>query len=76
MLTLQGYRIPKDHREAMLKKELTVRPFSIVKPQFQPKYKVWHEDSQWLYLPKHFGLERYGPVGTLAIKAAPIRTAK
>jgi len=62
MLTLQGYRIPKDHREAMLKKELTVRPFSIVKPQFQPKYKVWHEDSKWLYLPKHFGIERYGQV--------------
>jgi superfamily II DNA or RNA helicase len=49
----------------MLKKSLTVRPFSMVKPQFQPKYKVYHEDSQWLYLPKHFGLERYGPVGTL-----------
>ena len=62
MLTLQGYRIPKDHREAMLKKELTVRPFSIVKPQFQPKYKVWHEDAKNLYLPKHFGIERYGQV--------------
>jgi len=65
MLTLQGYRIPKDHREAMLKKALTVRPFSFVKPQFQPKYKVWHEDSQWLYLPKHFGIERYGGVPTM-----------
>ena len=62
MLTLQGYRIPKDHREAMLKKTLTVRPFSMVKPQFQPKYKVWHEDAKSLYLPKHFGIERYGPV--------------
>jgi superfamily II DNA or RNA helicase len=65
MLTLQGYRIPKDHRELLLKKALTVRPFSFVKPQFQPKYKVWHEDSKWLYLPKHFGLERYGGVPTL-----------
>ena len=62
MLTLQGYQIPKDHREAMLKKALTVRPFSIVKPQFQPKYKVWHEDAKSLYLPKHFGIERYGQV--------------
>ena len=62
MLTLQGYQIPKDHREAMLKKTLTVRPFSIVKPQFQPKYKVWHEDAKSLYLPKHFGIERYGQV--------------
>ena len=62
MLTLQGYRIPKDHRELMLKKALTVRPFSMVKPQFQPKYKVWHEDGKNLYLPKHFGIERYGQV--------------
>jgi len=62
MLTLQGYRIPKDHRELMLKKALTVRPFSMVKPQFQPKYKVWHEDAKNLYLPKHFGIERYGQV--------------
>ena len=62
MLTLQGYQIPKDHRELLLKKALTVRPFSMVKPQFQPKYKVWHEDTKSLYLPKHFGIERYGPV--------------
>jgi superfamily II DNA or RNA helicase len=62
MLTLQGYQIPKDHRELLLKKALTVRPFSMVKPQFQPKYKVWHEDAKFLYLPKHFGIERYGPV--------------
>lgn len=62
MLTLQGYQIPKDHRELLLKKALTVRPFSMVKPQFQPKYKVWHEDTKFLYLPKHFGIERYGPV--------------
>jgi superfamily II DNA or RNA helicase len=62
MLTLQGYQIPKDHRELMLKKALTVRPFSMIKPQFQPKYKVWHEDTKFLYLPKHFGIERYGPV--------------
>jgi superfamily II DNA or RNA helicase len=62
MLTLQGYQIPKDHRELLLKKALTVRPFSMVKPQFQPKYKVWHEDAKSLYLPKHFGIERYGPV--------------
>ena len=62
MLTLQGYQIPKDHRELLLKKALTVRPFSMVKPQFQPKYKVWHEDTKFLYLPKHFGIERYGSV--------------
>jgi superfamily II DNA or RNA helicase len=30
----------------------------------QPKYKVYHEDSKYLYLPKHFGIERYGDVPT------------
>jgi len=71
MLTLQGYQIPKDHREAMLKKALTVRPFSIVKPQFQPKYKVWHEDAKNLYLPKHFGIERYGQVPEREVAKTP-----
>ena len=65
MLTLHGYRIPKDHRELALKKALTVKPFSFVNPMAVPRYTVYHEDRQWLYLPKHFGLERYGPVPTL-----------
>ena len=65
MLTIHGYQIPKDSRELALKKALTVRPFSFVNPMAQPKYRVYHEDSKWLYLPKHFGIERYGPVGTL-----------
>jgi len=64
MLTIHGYQIPKDSRELALKKVLTVRPFSFVNPMAQPKYKVYHEDSKWLYLPKHFGIERYGVVPT------------
>jgi len=65
MLTIHGYQIPKDSRELALKKALTVRPFSFVNPMAQPKYGVYHEDTKHLYLPKHFGLERFGPVGTL-----------
>ena len=64
MLTIHGYQIPKDSRELALKKALTVRPFSFVNPMAQPKYKVYHEDTKWLYLPKHFGIERYGAVPT------------
>jgi superfamily II DNA or RNA helicase len=64
MLTIHGYQIPKDSRELALKKALTVRPFSFVNPMAQPKYKVYHEDSKYLYLPKHFGIERYGDVPT------------
>jgi len=65
MLTIHGYQRPKDSSEPALKKALTVRPFSIVKPQFQPKYPVYHEDKKYLYLPKHFGIERYGQVPSL-----------
>ncbi len=64
MLTIHGYQIPKDSRELALKKALTVRPFSFVNPMAQPKYGVYYEDGRWLYLPKHFGLERYGAVPT------------
>jgi len=62
MLTIHGYRIPKDSRELALKKELTIRPFSFVNPQRQPKYPVYHEDSKYLYLPKHYGIDRFGTV--------------
>ena len=65
MLTIHGYQRIKDSSELALKKALTVRPFSIVKPQFQPKYPVYHEDKKYLYLPKHFGIERYGQVPSL-----------
>ena len=64
MLTIHGYQIPKDAREIALKKALTVRPFSFVNPMAQPKYGVYHEDKTHLYLPKHFGIERYGAVPT------------
>jgi superfamily II DNA or RNA helicase len=62
MLTIHGYQVPKDARELALKKDLTVRPFSFVNPTSQPKYKVYHEDSKHLYLPKHFGIDRFGLV--------------
>ena len=65
MLTIHGYQIPKDSRELALKKALTVRPFSFVNPMAQPKYGVYHEDKTHLYLPKHFGIERFGSVESL-----------
>jgi len=62
MLTIHGYRIPKSANEAALKKALMVKPFSIINPHAVPRYPVYHEDKQYLYLPKHFGLERFGEV--------------
>lgn len=65
MLTLHGYRIPKDARELPLKKALSVKPFSFVNPAAVPRYPVYYEDKSNLYLPKHFGIERYGEVPSL-----------
>ena len=62
MLTINGYRIAKTDNELVLKKALTVKPFSIINPQAVPRYKVYHEDKQHLYLPKHYGLDKFGPV--------------
>jgi len=63
MLTLRGYRIEQSVATQALKKELIVRPYVnplFVKPQFVPKYPVFTEDSQYVYVPKQFGVERFG----------------
>jgi superfamily II DNA or RNA helicase len=72
MLTIHGYQLPKDSRELALKKALTVRPFSFVNPMAQPKYPVYHETKAHLYVPKHFGIERFGlPPTTRDVAATP-----
>jgi superfamily II DNA or RNA helicase len=62
MLTLNGYQITKTSNEAVLKKALTVKPFSIINPHAVPRYPVYHEDKKHLYLPKHYGIDKFGPV--------------
>ena len=62
MLTLNGYQITKTANELSLKKALTVKPFSLINPHAVPRYKVYYEDKEHLYLPKHFGLDRFGAV--------------
>ena len=62
MLTLNGYQIAKTSNEAAIKKALTVKPFSIINPHAVPRYPVYHEDKKHLYLPKHYGLDKFGPV--------------
>jgi superfamily II DNA or RNA helicase len=55
-----------------LKKALTVRPFSFVNPMAQPKYPVYHETKTHLYVPKHFGIERFGvPPSTRDVASTP-----
>jgi superfamily II DNA or RNA helicase len=65
MLTIQGYQIKKSEKDAALKKALTVKPFSIINPHAVPRYPVYHEDKEYLYLPKHYGLDNFGKVPSL-----------
>lgn len=65
MLTLNGYKVTKVNVPVEeLCKTLTVRPSipSVFVPNKNaiPRYKVYREVEDALYLPKHFGIERFG----------------
>ena len=63
MLTLNGYKVEKTDVEE-LRKILTVKPYVpkvfMPNPNAIPRYKVYKEVEDALYLPKHFGIEKYG----------------
>jgi superfamily II DNA or RNA helicase len=66
MLTLNGYKVPKATVPVeQLRKTLTVKPYVpkvfVSNPNSVPRYRVYKEVEDSLYLPKHFGLEQYGP---------------
>jgi superfamily II DNA or RNA helicase len=65
MLTLNGYKIHKEKVPVeQVRKLLTVKPYVptvFVNPKAVPKYKVYKETEDSLYLPKHYGIETYGP---------------
>ena len=66
MLTLHGYRIPKTEVQNLihLKGCLTVRPYIpkvFVDPRFVARYPVYKESEKYIYVPKHYGIEEYGP---------------
>jgi superfamily II DNA or RNA helicase len=68
-LTIQGYRVAKkDVKNVLsLKGILTVKPYIpsvFVKPQFITKYPVYRETEEYFYVPKHYGIENFGPVKT------------
>ena len=67
MLTLQGYRVPKAQIEHLhhIKGLLNVKPYIpsvFVKPQYVSRFEVYRECDEFLYVPKHFGIERFGPI--------------
>lgn len=67
MLTLNGYRLSKSTNPPLeeLRKTLTVKPYVpkvfVSNPNAVPRYKVYSEALDCLYLPKHFGIAKYGP---------------
>ena len=66
MLTLNGYRIPKSEIQNLihLKGLLTVRPYIpkvFVDPRFVSRYPVYKESENYIYVPKHYGIEEFGP---------------
>jgi superfamily II DNA or RNA helicase len=68
MLTLNGYKVlktnPNVHAE-QLRKTLTVKPYIpsvfVANKNAVPRYKVYAEVEDAFYLPKHFGIESFGP---------------
>jgi superfamily II DNA or RNA helicase len=65
MLTLNGYRVQKNKVSVEeLKKVLTVKPYipKVFMPNANsvPRYKVYMETADWVYVPKHYGIEHYG----------------
>ena len=67
MLSKKGYAIKKINNEANnklindLKKELTVSPHITFNKNIQPDvFPVYIEDTEYLYMPKYFGIKKYG----------------
>lgn len=65
MLTLNGYKVEKSNVSVEeLRKTLTVKPYvpKVFMPNQNaiPRYKVYGEVEDSMYLPKHYGIEKYG----------------
>lgn len=68
-LTIHGYRIAKKDVSNLnhLKGVLTVKPYIpsvFVKPQYVQRYPVYKESEEYIYVPKHYGIQEYGSYGT------------
>jgi superfamily II DNA or RNA helicase len=65
MLTLNGYKVSKATVPVeQLRKTLTVKPnvpkVFVSNPNSVPRYRVYKEVEDALYLPKHYGIAEYG----------------
>lgn len=78
MLTRNGYKLEKSAIPDItkLKKELTVKPnipAVFVQPRFVKKYPVYSETENFMYVPKQFGVARFGPAATDMVAVASDR---
>ena len=69
MLTLNGYKVEKSNVSVEeLRKTLTVKPYIpkvfMPNPNMIPRYRVFKETDDALYLPKHYGIDKYGEPAT------------
>jgi hypothetical protein len=65
MLTQKGYRILKKEIQNLnhIKGVLQVKPFIpsvFVKPQYVKSYSLFEETDEYLYVPKHYGINTFG----------------
>jgi superfamily II DNA or RNA helicase len=78
-LTRNGYKVPKSTIENLdaLRKELTVKPYVpsvFVNPRYAKKYPVYHETENFIYVPKQFGIKRWGePMSEITAVSSPDR---
>ena len=78
MLTRNGYKLEKSAISDItkLKRELTVKPnipAVFVQPQYVKKYPVYSETENFLYVPKQFGISRFGPAESDMVAVASDR---
>lgn len=64
-LTIHGYQVSKSEIEQIhqLKGRLTVKPYVpsvFVDARFVPRYPVYKETQEHIYVPKHFGIGEFG----------------
>jgi superfamily II DNA or RNA helicase len=79
-ITRNGYKVVKAAIDALalvkLKKELTVKPnipAVFVQPQHVKRYPVYSETENFLYVPKQFGIARFGEPATseISVESSP-----
>jgi superfamily II DNA or RNA helicase len=63
LINHKGYRIPFNQQHYdKIKKELTVKPFMLPDYDFNNKpFPVYRRNKEYIYLPKFYGIEKYGP---------------